>query len=97
MVICAGCWRISIHALREEGDERRGDSPAVEHHFYPRPPRGGRLSRFALTATTSLFLSTPSARRATLHTSCDSSQATISIHALREEGDLYLLTGIESA
>ena len=38
---------ISIHALREEGDERRGDSPAVEHHFYPRPPRGGRPLRTA--------------------------------------------------
>ena len=36
--------RISIHALREEGD--RGDpSPHRQgaEHFYPRPPRGGRL------------------------------------------------------
>ena len=28
---------ISIHALREEGDERRGDSPAVEHQFLSTP------------------------------------------------------------
>ena len=33
------------------------------------------------------FLSTPSARRATCHTSCHVSSSHISIHALREEGD----------
>ncbi len=35
---------ISIHALREEGDE--GDNAKVKQwtDFYPRPPRGGRLS-----------------------------------------------------
>ena len=37
---------ISIHALREEGDPG-GDHPRpVHHHFYPRPPRGGRLEGF---------------------------------------------------
>ena len=34
---------ISIHALREEGDGRRCPWPSLERHFYPRPPRGGRL------------------------------------------------------
>ena len=35
---------ISIHALREEGDVCRY-SPSHSHpYFYPRPPRGGRLS-----------------------------------------------------
>ena len=101
---------ISIHALREEGDHpsaarsltssrflstpsaRRATYRLVklaefEEHFYPRPPRGGRHSssdtrknlqdfyprpprggrlRILLnSALISLFLSTPSARRAT--------------------------------
>ena len=34
-------------------------------HFYPRPPRGGRRARPAPTRTSMVFLSTPSARRAT--------------------------------
>ena len=34
--------RISIHALREEGDVRLPDLPAWPADFYPRPPRGGR-------------------------------------------------------
>ena len=36
--------RISIHALREEGDQRRTDGHRLRDHFYPRPPRGGRLT-----------------------------------------------------
>ena len=35
---------ISIHALREEGDGRRGIFARFGLDFYPRPPRGGRLS-----------------------------------------------------
>ena len=35
-------------------------------HFYPRPPRGGRPSRRPRRTTPTIFLSTPSARRATL-------------------------------
>ena len=34
--------RISIHALREEGDKCRPDQRMTSHNFYPRPPRGGR-------------------------------------------------------
>ena len=34
--------RISIHALREEGDFLRGQSSCARANFYPRPPRGGR-------------------------------------------------------
>ena len=33
---------ISIHALREEGDLQRRVKSCHSHHFYPRPPRGGR-------------------------------------------------------
>ena len=34
-------------------------------HFYPRPPRGGRLCKTYFYSTSTRFLSTPSARRAT--------------------------------
>ena len=34
--------KISIHALREEGDQRKTSNAARSHNFYPRPPRGGR-------------------------------------------------------
>ena len=79
---------ISIHALREEGDDRLTNLPRGEQNFYPRPPRGGRPTPrralqsvrnfyprpprggrpwpFAACWTTPIFLSTPSARRATL-------------------------------
>ena len=56
-------------------------------NFYPRPPRGGRLSSTWATSTTSRFLSTPSARRATSVHRCYHDMYAISIHALREEGD----------
>ena len=36
---------ISIHALREEGDLQRTSIVMMRSHFYPRPPRGGRLPR----------------------------------------------------
>ena len=35
--------KISIHALREEGDLSTFWSRKNSFHFYPRPPRGGRL------------------------------------------------------
>ena len=37
---------ISIHALREEGDEAVRDYMLAELNFYPRPPRGGRPVSF---------------------------------------------------
>ena len=33
---------ISIHALREEGDDPLPTGQGVYCYFYPRPPRGGR-------------------------------------------------------
>ena len=101
---------ISIHALREEGDFSKVTYRAIRHHFYPRPPRGGRrrysplpqlgqanfyprpprggrpMSSFGLPLI-ALFLSTPSARRATQHQHRKRLCWCISIHALREEGD----------
>ena len=83
---------ISIHALREEGDQQGGKKRRAEKYFYPRPPRGGRhfqplfCSRLLQISIHALreegdacvprhqqrifrFLSTPSARRATLKSS----------------------------
>ena len=34
--------KISIHALREEGDAQSAGRTAAAGNFYPRPPRGGR-------------------------------------------------------
>ena len=56
---------ISIHALREEGDDYCIILPDIED----------------------LFLSTPSARRATGFVDLSGYVEKISIHALREEGD----------
>ena len=102
--------KISIHALREEGDDvgvddvvhiarflstpsarraTRASSTATStcSYFYPRPPRGGRLSPSCVYALHWKFLSTPSARRATKAIDDYTMQLIISIHALREEGD----------
>ena len=100
---------ISIHALREEGDDwgssrrpagrdfyprpPRGGrrltcwSCALLTYFYPRPPRGGRLPSTYTDYLNLIFLSTPSARRATSQTAAMKYNTSISIHALREEGD----------
>ena len=57
-------------------------------YFYPRPPRGGRPLTQRLGELASQFLSTPSARRATVTVPAPESFKDISIHALREEGDV---------
>ena len=58
-------------------------------YFYPRPLRGGRHGKVGATTISSLFLSTPSARRATSLLSAGPLRVVISIHALCEEGDLF--------
>ena len=63
---------ISIHALREEGDESFID---LRHEVL-------------------LFLSTPSARRATIHLCRSFHPCRISIHALREEGDVHMYSHV---
>ena len=57
-------------------------------NFYPRPPRGGRRSANFRMTVQCLFLSTPSARRATPPPLLSRYSGPISIHALREEGDV---------
>ena len=37
--------KISIHALREEGDGRMSHDKKTAANFYPRPPRGGRQQK----------------------------------------------------
>ena len=79
---------ISIHALREEGDAFVDYMTSISHYFYPRPPRGGRRFEADFFEVGNLFLSTPSARRATCGNAASAYAVHISIHALREEGDL---------
>ena len=80
---------ISIHALREEGD-----------HCFAHVPRFSVISIHALReegdrrdyvdrVDAYQFLSTPSARRATLEFILTALPIIISIHALREEGDVF--------
>ena len=56
---------ISIHALREEGDSMWSVCRYHWRNFYPRPPRGGRRNVSPGSTSSTKFLSTPSARRAT--------------------------------
>ena len=79
---------ISIHALREEGDPVFSLKSSAIIHFYPRPPRGGRPRIITAHRPSLPFLSTPSARRATRPRWGSPPDKRISIHALREEGDL---------
>ena len=62
---CSG-REISIHALREEGDRWPRLPTTASGYFYPRPPRGGRRIGDYFGLPTEVFLSTPSARRATV-------------------------------
>ena len=82
---------ISIHALREEGDEIAATDLFSSVNFNPRPPRGGRPSIFFTLLGIVIFQSTPSARRATNDFGACKHVMDISIHALREEGDAFRL------
>ena len=80
---------ISIHALREEGDLRWQPGGLRQANFYPRPPRGGRRWRWRKTASKNDFYPRPPrGGRHAIPPPCAMGEA-ISIHALREEGDLF--------
>ena len=57
--------RISIHALRGEGDYYWLSTAATSEHFNPRPPWGGRHKAEISQARITEFQSTPSVGRAT--------------------------------
>ena len=79
---------ISIHALRVEGDgTMMRFFPSTNSHFYPRPPGGGRRHIVLVDGFGKLFLSTPSGWRATCRGDRSGDRRSISIHALRVEGD----------
>ena len=85
-----GPCNISIHALREEGDSSSVPFLYLLTDFNPRPPRGGRLFSGPVMLLPYQFQSTPSARRATKEERLRANLSQISIHALREEGDMLL-------
>ena len=77
----------SIHTLREEGDaQAESRIPPSKFSIHTLREEGDRLFniRFAITC---FFLSTPSARRATVKRRIFSGAVCFSIHTLREEGD----------
>ena len=79
--------KISIHALREEGDLPFPQHTALARYFYPRPPRGGRLTR--ATSFRYIWISIHALREEgdIFNALKGTSGSGISIHALREEGD----------
>ena len=79
---------ISIHALCEEGDQKAREQ-AAGHTIFLSTPSARRATLLLMVLTSFMvFLSTPSARRATRCGRPDGLSAAISIHALREEGDI---------
>ena len=50
---------ISIHALREEGDEPTTGRTIFQRYFYPRPPRGGRRDPLELFQLNRYFYPRP--------------------------------------
>ena len=84
---------ISIHALREEGDLIFA---VCVHLFFisiHALREEGDLPSLPFVALAVIFLSTPSARRATCPHRRLPGRLPISIHALREEGDLAMIKG----
>ena len=81
---------ISIHALREEGDQilQRDDGVVCTISIHALREEGD-AKWIADNPDAYKFLSTPSARRATIPAITSASSSGISIHALREEGDCY--------
>ena len=78
---------ISTHALREEGDppgQRQRRGLLISTHALRE--EGDMVNPLSLMCST-VFLPTPSARRATAVTAAENAGRMISTHALREEGD----------
>ena len=86
---------ISIHALREEGDQERLLHSTRKYISIHALREEGDFAEWKRMGYSVKFLSTPSARRATLFAPLGFVLRAISIHALREEGDLLYLHRIE--
>ena len=82
---------ISIHALREEGDPEHHDASRTDLDFYPRPPRGGRLcdGLHHHFHRTNFYPRPPRGGRLS-DVVKQRVDFLISIHALREEGDVQI-------
>ena len=79
---------ISIHALREEGDNSTRRYSRLIIAFLSTPSvRRATFAVFGIDMARIVFLSTPSVRRATREMLKRFTEFSISIHALREEGD----------
>ena len=79
---------ISIHALREEGDRSSCARLTRSFRFLSTPSARRATAKLKRRMTIKeIFLSTPSARRATARDLDKARRISISIHALREEGD----------
>ena len=89
---CGGAEGVAIcHFYPRPPRGGRPDGPAYHKgraYFYPRPLRGGRRAKAAIEDADEIFLSTPSARRATHELDHGQRAQVISIHALCEEGDV---------
>ena len=83
-----GGLRISIHALREEGDGRRRFCSVLPSYFYPRPPREGDTPPFLRVRVPENFYPRPPRGGRLAQHLVTSGRCRISIHALREEGDV---------
>ena len=84
--------RISIHALREEGDTlAQNVSTLWGISIHALREEGDHCFLF-IGVSSNVFLSTPSARRATHSRQHGTGLQAISIHALREEGDIQRRT-----
>ena len=85
---------ISIHALREEGDYYNAMDTQSQTIFLSTPSARRATSNLTAYALEQVeFLSTPSARRATAKERASFHAPGISIHALREEGDVHHRNG----
>src|SRR5699024_3113839 len=81
--------KISIHALRGEGDRRGARWTKATWRFLSTPSVGRATQSEAYRDMPKAFLSTPSVGRATEKFRSTPSSRRISIHALRGEGDRY--------
>ena len=94
-LISSGSWSFQStpSARRATSSPRRVTDSRAD--FNPRPPRGGRRIAGVVPVNAELFQSTPSARRATRGQHLRRPGPFISIHALREEGDLLFNCWLE--